>query len=130
MAKVNLKNTFVTDIEFKNKPQSESLILQQKFSYSVKYTSTNICRSELTSVIHSQDNEGFSLLFTMVGIFDFDPSLKREEIHKQSYLALYPFAKAFCAGLTNSCGMMPLYITEIDVDSREIFRIDLGGLKS
>ena len=129
--KINLKNTFVTDINFTNKPKAApmSLKLQEKFTYNVKYTNTNICRSELVCNIRAEETEDFKISFTISGIFEFDPSLTREEVHKQTYLSLFPFARAFCVNLSTSCGMAPLYITQIDVDTQEIFRIDLGGLK-
>ncbi len=131
MVKVKLKSTFVNDVTLKNeqKAQQSSIRLQQKFTHNVKYTANNICRSELTSIICSEDNENFNIKFTTIGIFEYNPALSKEEIHKETYLALYPFARAFCVNLTSSCGMPPLYITQMDLDTQNIYRIDLGGIK-
>lgn len=130
MIKVKLKNTFVSNVVLNNNPKipPKPIKLQQKFTYNVKYSSNCLCRSELISII-SSDEEDFKIEFTTNGIFEYDPSLSKEEIHRETYLALYPFARAFCVNLTASCGMQPLYITQIDVASQEIFRIDLGGIK-
>ncbi len=131
MIKLNLKNTFVTNVELKNipKPHGGPFKIGQKFTYNVKYTSANLCRAELICMIDSEENPDFKIHFTMVGIFEFDPAIPREEIHRQTYLSLYPFARAFGVNLTASCGMPPFHIIQIDIDSQEIFRIDLGGLK-
>ena len=131
MKKIILKNTFVTDVELLNKPIAppQPMKLTQKFTYNVKYTKTNICRSELVCNIGAEGRSDFKINFTIVGIFEYDSSLNKEEIHRLSYISIYPFARAFCVNLTTSCGMAPLYISEIDVDSQEIFRIDLGGIK-
>ena len=129
MKKIDLKSTFVSDIALSNKPKSPKISLQQKFTYNVKYTSSNLCRADLSCIITSPDNDEFKISFTYVGIFEFDPSLSRVDVHKLSYLSLFPFAKAFCVNLTTACSMPPIYLSQIDVDSQEIYRIDLGGFK-
>ena len=132
MIRIDLKNSFVSYVTLKNKPKvpPKPIKIQQKFTYNVKYTHNNICHSELISTISSEDPTELLIQFTTVGIFQYDPSLTKEEIHRETYIALYPFAKAFCVNLTASCGMQPLYIAQIDVNSQEIFRIDLGGIKT
>ena len=131
MIKVKLKNTFVSNVVLKNKPHGhgKAIKIQQKFTYNVKYAVNNHCSSELISIISADNDDEFKIQFTTNGIFEYDPSLTKEEIHRETYTALYPFARAFCVNLTSMCGMQPLYITQIDVDSQEIFRIDLGGIK-
>ena len=73
MKKIDLKSTFVSDITLSNKPKSPKISLQQKFTYNVKYTSSNLCRADLTCLITSPDNDEFKISFTYVGIFEFDP---------------------------------------------------------
>ena len=131
MKKINLKNTIVTNVELLNKPSNPPtpMKLTQKFTYNVKYSNTNLCRAELICNIGAKERDDFKISFTMVGFFEYVKDLGKEEIHRLTYLSLYPFARAFCVNLTTSCGMSPLYITQIDVDSQEIFRIDLGGMR-
>ena len=128
--KTELKNSFITDVNFTNKTNGAfKLKLSHKYSYNVKYGKDNLCRGELVCEVASEESpELFHLNFTCAGIFSYKPELSKEEIHVETYRLLFPTAQAFSVTLTANAGLPPLRIVPMDIASSNILRIDLGGL--
>ncbi len=129
---ITLRQSFVSDAEFLNKPENPGvgMKLQFKSNYNVKYSTKNICRAEIMTEITAENIKNFRIKFTVCGIFEFDPSTAKEDIHIEAYNELFPFARAFGYTLTTASGIPPIYIPKIDISSSEIFRIDVGNPNS
>ena len=128
--KTELKNSFITNVDFVNKTVGQfKMKLAHKYSYNVKYGKDNLCRGEFVCNVSSEENpEMFHLNFTCVGIFTYDAAMTKEEIHVETYKLLFPTASAFGVTLTANVGIPPLRIVPMDIASSNIYRIDLGGL--
>ncbi len=127
MAKLNLKAYKISNIQFKNTlANGTKLELNNKYSYNVKYGQNNICEGFLNVEIKDKNgNENFIINLTVQGIFQFDGSSSREELHVASFRELFPYARIIIQNLTVTAGMPPINIPPIDMESQEIYRIDM-----
>ncbi len=127
MAKLILKAYKISNIQFKNTlTNGTKLELNNKYSYNVKYSQNNICEGFLNVEIKDKNgNENFIINLTVQGIFQFDGSSSREELHVASFKELFPYARIIIQNLTVTAGMPPINIPPIDMESQEIYRIDM-----
>ncbi|MDY4898990.1 MAG: hypothetical protein SO125_08565, partial [Eubacteriales bacterium] len=56
-----------------------------------------------------------------------EPSAQKEQVHIDSYKALFPYARAIITTLTANAGIPPIFIPEADIESQSIYRFDLGN---
>ena len=127
MSNVNLQGYKVDKIEFVNSLDNGSKIaLGNKFSYNVQYAKDrNICKGEFDIDVHDKDNPSkFAIHIVISGIFAFDPEKKKEEIHTETFKAIFPYAKALITTVTANCGIQPVIIPTIDIDNQQIYRFD------
>ena len=127
MPNVNLQGYKVDKIEFVNTLENGSKIaLGNKFSYNVQYAKDrNICKGEFDLDVHDKENpKKFAIHIVLVGIFAFNTEVKKEQIHTESFKALFPYAKALITTITANCGIQPVIIPAIDIDNQQIYRID------
>lgn len=127
MAKLVLKAYKISNIQFKNTlANGTKLELNNKYSYNVKYGQNNMCEGFLNVEIKDKNgNENFIINLTVQGIFQFDSSASREELHVASFKELFPYARIIIQNLTVTAGMPPINIPPIDMESQEIYRIDM-----
>ena len=127
MAKVNLQAYKVDKIEFANNMENGAKIaLGNKFSYQVQYANDkSIAKGTFDLEVHDKENpENFKIHVIIAGIFSFVEGEKKEEIHTETFKALFPYAKALVTTVTANCGIQPVIIPNIDIDNQEIYRID------
>ena len=127
MSNVNLQGYKVNKIEFaNNKEQGSKIGLKHQFSYNVQYAKDrNLARGEFDlSVFDKDDPESFKIHIVVVGMFAFQPEVKKEILHTDTFKALFPYAKALVTTVTANCGIQPVMIPDIDIDNQQIYRFD------
>jgi len=127
MSNVNLQGYKVDKIEFVNKKEQGTKIgLGNSFSYNVQYAKDrNIARSEFDISVHDKDDpDSFKIHVVVVGMFAFNPDVKKEVIHTDTFKAIFPYVKALITTITANCGIQPVIIPDIDIDNQEIYRFD------
>ena len=126
MSVLNLKMFRATEIKFANKVKNGTKIeFENKFSYNVRYSSNNICVGEMNySAVSKQMPDKFFIKIVIEGIFDFDPTVPKENIHKESFKQLFPYTKALITTVTANAGIPPLLIPSVDIDKSSIYKFD------
>ena len=127
MSNIRLQGYKVDKIEFvNNKEQGTKIALKHKFSYNVRYAKDrNLARGEFDLTVFDQDDpESFKIHVVFVGFFAFNPEIKKEIIHADTFKALFPYMKALITTVTANCGIQPVMIPDIDIDNQEIYRFD------
>ena len=127
MPNIKLQGYKVDKIEFvNNKEQGSKIGLKHRFNYNVRYAKDrNLARGEFDLTVFDQDDpESFKIHVVYVGIFAYNPEVKKEIIHTDTFKALFPYAKALVTTLTANCGIQPVIIPDIDIDNQEIYRFD------
>ena len=130
MKKLEMKAYKISQIDFYNNlANGTKLELSNKYSYNVKYSQNGICEGILKVDISDKGgNPDFRISVTVQGIFSFDGEESREKIHVESFRELFPYARVIVCNLTTTAGMPPIMIPPIDMESQEIFRIDMPNL--
>ncbi len=131
MKKLSLKAYKVSNIELKNKlAGGVKLQLKNQYSHNVKYGKDNNCEGIFTVKISDKNgNENFGITATIQGLFQWEGELDKEQAHKETFAALFPYARALVSNLTAVSGMMPIIIPTIDIDKQEIYRIEMNPNK-
>ncbi len=126
---VTLRGTAATEFSFANKlPNGTKIKLGNQYNYNVKYAQNNTCLGEMSIHVFDQDNrDDFFVKLSLRGVFSFEPAADKEQIHIDSYKALFPYARAFITTLTANAGVPPIFIPEADIEAQSIYRFDLGG---
>ena len=132
MSTVALKGCNAVEFSFANKlPSVTQIKLGNKYQYNVKYAAnTNGCGGEMSIHVFDRENEDkFFVKLVMRGAFSYKQDSQKEQIHVDSYKALFPYARAMITTMTVNAGIPPIYIPEADIESQNIYRFDLGGIK-
>ena len=127
MSNVNLQVYKVDKIDFvNNKENGAKISLGNKFSYNVQYAKDrNVAKAEFDIEVHDKaDPENFKIHVVVVGIFAYNPNVKKETIHTDTFKALFPYTKALVTTVTANCGIQPIMIPDIDIDNQQIYRFD------
>ncbi len=127
MYNVNLQGYKVDRIEFVSLLENGSKIaLGNKYSYNVQYAKDrNIARGEFDLHVFDKEHpDKFGIRVVVVGIYAYNPEIKKEAIHAESFKILFPYVKALITTVTANCGIKPILIPNIDIDNQEIYRID------
>ncbi len=113
-----------TEIEFVNKHDNGAKIeFENKYSYNVKYSNNNICIGELTVEVNDKANkEKFHIKAVAQGIFSYNPEIKKELLHVQTYKELFPYARTMISSLTVNAGIPPVIIPNFDIESQSIYK--------
>lgn len=127
MQKVNLIGYQVHEVNFtQNLAPGVKIQFENGYTYNAKYSKDNICRGEMKITVRDKEDEKrFHLALTIVGLFRYDLSMAKEDIHAQSFKQLFPYAKAYIATITAAGGMAPVNIPTIDIDDKAVYRLDL-----
>ena len=128
MANVEMQAYKISAVEFKNNVQGkEKLSFSNKISYNVKYSQKQFCEGALTiEVFDKEKPDTISMKFTLNGAFRILKETEKEFIHVETFKELFPIAKAFVVTLTANTGIPPIFLKNIDIESQEIYRMDLG----
>lgn len=128
MASAELQAYKISEIQFKNKVQGkEHLSFSNKISYNVKYSKSEICEGTLkVEVFDKEKPDTISLEFTINGVFRILRNVEKEFLHVETFKELFPIAKAFAVTLTANAGIPPIYLKNIDIESQEIYRMEMG----
>ncbi len=131
LAKVAMKAYKISKLNFKNTlSDGTKLELNNKYSYNVKYSKNNMCEGILNVAISDKNgNDNFIIELVIQGIFQFDNSFSREELHVATFKELFPYARVVISNITVTAGMPPIMIPPIDMDKQEIYRIDMNADK-
>ena len=66
---------------------------------------------------------------TVHGVFTIDKETEKEFIHVETYKELFPFAKALVTTISANAGIPPIYVQNIDIENKEIYRFDMNNMK-
>lgn len=126
MGKLNFKAYKIEEIQFVNKIKTTTKIeIKNSYSYNVRYTNQNICEGKFTININDKVNpDNFSVKLVLCGIFSYDPEMQREVIHVQTYKELFPYARTIITTITANAGIPPIILPNMDIENKEIYRID------
>ena len=128
MARVEMQAYKISAVEFKNNVQSkEKLTFSNKISYNVKYSQKQFCEGALTvEVFDKEKPDTISIKFTLNGAFRIVKDVEKEFIHVETFKELFPIAKSFVVTLTTNAGIPPIFLKNIDIESQEIYRMEMG----
>ena len=94
----------------------------------MKYAANNSCVGEMSvNVFDREHDDKFFINLVLRGIFEFSDKAEKEQVHVDSYKALFPYARAIITTLTANAGIPPIIIPEADIESQSIYRFNLGG---
>lgn len=126
MIQVKLKGYKVTELNFVNKLEKPAQIkFGNKFSYNVRYSNNNVCVGELSAEMTADEfPEKFGIKLIINGVFEFDQSLKKEEVHVASFKALFPYAKSIVSTVSVNAGIPPMMLPEFDIESQSIYKFE------
>lgn len=113
-----------SEINFVNKCENGTkLEFENKYSYNVKYSTNNICIGELTVDVNDKgDKDKFHIHAVIQGMFSFNPEVKRELLHVQTFKELFPYARTMISSLTVNAGIPPVIIPNFDIESQSIYK--------
>lgn len=125
MLNAKLKGYRADEITFVNKrTTAKPMEIQTKYSYSVKYTNTGTCRSEMTvEVLEKNDPQHFNLKVVMSGVFEFQEA-PREVLHKETFNTLFPYMRSLVTTITANAGIMPIILPLMDIENQSIYKIE------
>lgn len=128
MANVELQAYKISEIEFRNNVQGKAqLSFSNKISYNVKYSQKQFCEGALTvEVFDKEKPDTISVKFTLNGAFRILKETEKEFLHVETFKELFPIAKSFVVTLTANAGIPPIFLKNVDIESQEIYRMDLG----
>lgn len=131
MANVMLKAYKVSELVFNNKVNGQvKLKLTNKVSHNVRYKANNNCEANLTVEAFDKENKDvLNFKITLTGAFAITSQVEKEFIHVETFRELYAFAKAITASVTGGCGVPPIMLQNIDIESQEIYRFEMNGKK-
>lgn len=128
---VKLLKVIVKNIDFNNDTEKPmKLELKSSYSYGVRYLSgKNICRCELTAKTEAKGiEEKFHIHIVLEGIFEFDPSVKKETLHVETYDQLFPYLRSTVTAITANAGIAPVIPPYIDISKQNIYRVDMNKM--
>ena len=128
MANVEMQAYKISTVEFKNNVQGkEKLTFSNKISYNVKYSQKQFCEGALTvEVFDKEKPDTISVKFTLNGAFRILNDVEKEFIHVETFKELFLIAKAFVVTLSANTGIPPIFLKNIDIESQEIYRMEMG----
>lgn len=131
MANVTLNAYKVSELIWGNKVNGKvQLKLTNKVSHNVKYKSNNTCEANLTvEAFDKEHKDVLNFKITLTGAFSIKNQVEKEFIHVETFRELYAFAKAITASVTGGCGVPPIMLQNIDIESQEIYRFEMNGKK-
>lgn len=126
MIPVKLKGYKVSELTFVNKLEKNTAIkFSNKYSYNVRYSNSDVCFGELTAEMFADEfPEKFGMKLVINGMFEYDKSLKKEEVHVHSFKALFPYAKSVVSTVSVNAGVPPMYLPDFDIEAQSIYKFE------
>ncbi len=121
---VTFRGFRATDIEFVNHHDNGTRIeFENTYSYNVKYGADNNCVGEFTVEVKDKSApDKFRIKAISLGSFAYDPSVKKEKIHIESFKELFPYVRAMVSSLTVNAGLPPVILPALDIESQSIYK--------
>ena len=131
MANTTMKAYKVSEIAFTNNVKGRvELKMKTKMSHNVRFTKNGNCEAFLTVEVKDEANpDTISIKVTVVGAFAVNKEVEKEFIHVETYKELFPFAKALITTISANAGIPPIYVQNIDIENKEIYRFDMNNMK-
>ena len=131
MTNVTLKAYKVSEIDFKNKVKGKvELKLKTKISHNVRFTKSRTCEASLTVEMADEAKpDTISVRVVVNGAFVVNTDVEKEFIHVDTYKELFPLAKALIITVSANAGIPPIYVQNIDIENKEIYRFDMNAAK-
>ena len=131
MANVTMKAYKVSEVVFNNKVSGRvELKLKTKVSHNVKFTKNGTCEAMLTVEVKDDANpDTIDIRVRVVEAFTVNKEIEKEFIHVETYKELFPFAKALITTISANAGIPPIYVQNVDIENKEIYRFDMNGVK-
>ena len=126
MVNAKLKGYKAEEITFVNKRTNvkQTMEIQTKYSYGVKYTNVGTCRSDMTVEVQDKtEPENFYIKVVMTGAFEINDAPK-EVLHKETFNALFPYVRSLITTITANAGIMPIIIPIMDIENQSIYKIE------
>ena len=119
-----LKTYRITDMKFQNHATTAvKTRLETKYTYQVKFATNNTCRAEMKVLVKDQENpDTLGVELTLVGFFEIPTVHDKEELHKETFKELYPFARSIVSTISGATGILPIIIPSVDIDNQDIYR--------
>lgn len=126
MSDITMKAYKVSELNFVNKHENGTkLTFGNKFSYNVKYSNNNICVGELSAEVYDKDApEKFGVKLILNGIFEFNPEIKKEQIHIMTFKELFPYAKSIVSCVSVNAGVPPIMLPNFDIEKQSIYKFE------
>ena len=83
---------------------------------------SNTRPATLASVNDKANRDKFHIKAVILGVFTYDPEVKKELIHVETYKELFPYARAMISSLTVNAGIPPVIIPNFDIESQCIYK--------
>lgn len=127
-----MKSYKVKEITFLNNVNGRmEFQLGNKVSHNVRYSGNGICEAELTvEVCDKNKPDVLNVKVTVSGIFQILKDIEKEFIHVETFKELFPFAKALITTISANAGIAPIIIHNVDIENQEIYRWNLGKMKT
>ena len=124
MSNVSFKSFRATEIEFVNKHDNGTRIeFENKYTYNVKYNQNNLCMGEFTVEVFDKNNkEKFHIKAVMCGIFSYNPEVKKEVLHVETFKEIFPYARTMISSMTVNAGLPPVIIPSFDIEKQSIYK--------
>lgn len=131
MANVTMKAYKVSEIIFNNKVNGRvELKLKTRVSHNVRFTKNGTCEATLTVELKDEEKpDTINVKAVVVGAFTVNKEIEKEFIHVETYKELFPFAKALVTTISANAGIPPIYVQNIDIENKEIYRFDMNSMK-
>lgn len=124
---VTFKGYKVSELSFVNKHENGAkLQFGNNISYNVRYANgKNICFGELAANAYDKENpDKFAVKIVLNGMFEYDASKKKEEIHVATFKELYPLCKSIVLSVSVNAGVPPIYLPPFDIESQSIYKFE------
>ena len=131
MTNVTMKAHKVSEIVFNNKVNGRvELKLKTKISHNVRFTKNRTCEASLTVEMRDEEKpDTISVRVVVNGAFTVNTDVEKEFIHVDTYKALFPIAKTLIITVSSNAGIPPIYVQNIDIENKEIYRFDMNAAK-
>lgn len=131
MANTTMKAYKVSEIAFVNNVKGKvELKMKTKVSHNVRFTKNGTCEAMLTVEVKDEANpDTIAIRVKVVGAFTVNKEVEKEFIHIETYKELFPFAKALVTTISANAGIPPIYVQNIDIENKEIYRFDMNAAK-
>lgn len=131
MAAVVLNAYRVEDMQFRNVLETGTQIkLEHKYSFNVRYEKENKCVGIFFVEVYDKNNtDKFYAKTRVAAFYTYTEGMDKDTIHREAFKEVFPYAKSIITTITANGGVPPIILPAVDIDSQNVYRIDLGDKK-